>query len=94
MDHESGEVHFDEVTGDIRATVIQDLITLHLPQTAQYAIDAKSRIGAVISDFGGTTTRKRLGHAFVGNPQSPHRLDLRIGYGDIVILRIQTPPTP
>jgi hypothetical protein len=94
VDHDSGEIHFDEVTGDIHATVIQGLITLHLPQTAQYAIDAKSKIGEVISDFPGTTTRKHFGHAFTESTQAPHHLDLRIDYGDIVILKIRTPPAP
>jgi hypothetical protein len=91
VDHDSGEIHIEDVTGDVHATTIQGLITLHLPQTSQYTIDAKSTIGEVISDFPGTTKRKRLGHAFMQSGQAPHGLYLRIGFGDIVILEERQP---
>jgi hypothetical protein len=95
VDHDSGEIHFDEVTGGIHATDIQGLITLHLTQTAQYGIDAKSQAGEVISDFSGTTKRKHFGHTFLQSSQAPHSLYLRIGFGDIVILKIRQPaPLP
>lgn len=91
VDHDAGEIHFDDVTGDIHATDIQGLITLHVPQTGQYTIDADSKIGEVISDFAGTTKRKRFGHAFLQSAQAPHSLFLRIGFGDIVILKVRQP---
>jgi len=91
VDHDEGEIHFDELTGDINATTNQGTIMLRLPSAAQYAIDAKSRIGEVISDFPGSTTRKRFGHSFVENTQAPHKLYLRDGFGDIMILRIRRP---
>jgi hypothetical protein len=95
VNHDEGEVHFDEVTGDVRATSIQGTILLHLPQTAQYNIDAKSHLGEVISDFPGTLKRRHwLSHDFTGKSPAPRRLDLRIGFGDIVILKIRTPPPP
>jgi hypothetical protein len=99
VDHDAGEIHFDGVTGDINATVIQGLIMLRVPQSAQYSIDAKSKIGGVNSDFPGTTTRKRFGHSFMQENtqtnQAPHSLYLRNGFGDIIILKIrQAPPLP
>jgi hypothetical protein len=93
--HGAGEVHFDDVTGDIHATASKGAITLHLPAGDQYAIDAKSGIGSVTSDFPGSTERRWLvGHQFVQTSQAPHRLYLRTGYGDIIILKIQKPPMP
>jgi hypothetical protein len=93
VDHDSGEVHFDDLTGDISATVIQGTILLHLPQNEQYAIDARAKVGEVTSDFPGTTKRKRLfGNAFTEASPAAHKLYLRIGFGDIVILKIETPP--
>ena len=93
--HGAGEVHFDDVTGDIRATVSHGLITLHAPAGDQYAIDAKSGIGSVTSDFLGSTERRWLmGHQFVQASQAPHKLYLRTGYGDIILLKIQMPEAP
>jgi Putative adhesin len=95
VDHDSGEIHFDDLSGDIHATTNQGTITLRLPQTAGYAIDAKSRIGEVTSDLPGTAKRKHLGHEFADSSQAPHKLYLRNGCGDIIILRMRKPaPLP
>jgi len=91
VDHDSGEIHFDDVTGDIHATTIQGLITLHVPPNDQYTIDAKCRIGAVTSDYPGTTRREHLGHSFIQDAKAPHSLYLRNGFGDIIILRMHRP---
>ncbi len=91
VDHDEGEVHFDDLTGDISATTNQGLITLRLAATAQYSIDAKTRIGDVDSDIAGTTTRKHFGHEFMQTAQAPRKLYLRNGYGDIIILRLRKP---
>jgi len=92
VEHDEGEIHVDDVRGDISATTNQGTIVLRVPQTAQYSIDAKSRIGGVESDIAGSTTRKRLGHAFVQEVKAPHKLYLRNGFGDILILKINQPP--
>jgi len=67
VDHDGGDVHIDGVMGDIRATARQGEITLRLPEEAPYAIDAKSDLGSVISDFPGTTKRRfwLVGHQFI-----------------------------
>ena len=64
---------------------------MRVPQTAQYSIDAKSRIGDVTSDLPGSESRKHFGHVFVRNATEPHALYLRTGFGDIMILRIHRP---
>lgn len=91
VDHDAGEIHFDDVSGDIHATMNQGTITLRLPAAGQYSIDAGSRIGDVTSDFPGTTTRRHFGHAFLQGTQAAHSLYLRTGYGDIIILRMHNP---
>jgi hypothetical protein len=96
VDHDVGNVYFDNVTGDIHATMLQGAMTLHLPEGGQYAIDAKSDLGDVISDFAGSGKRRRwlVGHQFIQNSPAPHRLYLRDGFGDIIILKIRKPPAP
>ena len=91
VDHDEGEIHIDDVAGDIHATTNQGTITLRLAEAGQYLIDAKSRIGEVISDIPGNTKRKRFGHEFVQTVQAPHSLYLRNGFGDIIILRMRKP---
>lgn len=95
--HEDGEVHVDDVTGNIEATARQGLIALRLVTETPPAIDAKSYIGSVTSDFDGTETLQRLhfGHKFVeGSSTAPQTLHLKIGYGDIVILKAHEPKAP
>lgn len=93
VDHDAGEVHFGDLTGDIHATTNQGAITLRLAATGHYTIDAKSSIGDATSDFPGTTTRKHFGHAFEQTSPGPHSLYPRSGYGDILILGMPK-PTP
>jgi len=95
-DHDTGEVHVDNLTADIHVSVLNGGITLHLPQEAQYGIDAKSDLGGVTSDFPGHKKRRPwlLGHQFVQRMSAPHKLYLRVGFGDITILKIQKPPAP
>jgi hypothetical protein len=35
-----------------------------------------------------------VGHQFVETPQAPHKLYLRNGFGDIILLKIQVPEAP
>jgi hypothetical protein len=86
VDHVRGEVHVYNLTSDIRATDCNGLITLELPPDGSYDIDAKSKLGDVISDFAGHKERTRLfGHRFIQGKPAPHKLYLRIGFGDIII---------
>lgn len=97
IEHDVGEVHVDDIRGDIRATSLQGAIILHLPENGQYSIDAKSDYGAVNSDFAGRQKRSPwvFGVRFVQETSSAsQKLYLRIGYGDIVILKTQIPAPP
>lgn len=95
--HRYGNVNVDALTGDIDVTALNGQITLHLPDEDYYAIMAKSDLGAVNSDFRGPEKRRwwLLGHEIV-NTDSPatRKLNLAVGFGDIVILRTRVPNEP
>jgi hypothetical protein len=92
----SGEVHFDGVAGDIQADMHGGLITLRLPNEGQYGIDARTKLGNIISDYPGDTKRRAwvIGRNFTGSAQAPHKLVLKEGFGDIVIIKAAAPDTP
>jgi hypothetical protein len=95
--HEDGEVHVDDVRGNILATARQGLIALRLVTDMPPAIDARSYIGAVNSDFAGKETLQppHFGHKFVeGSASARQTLHLKIGYGDIIILKAHEPKAP
>jgi hypothetical protein len=97
VNHNTGEVHVDNLSGDVEAKVLGGEIALGLPPEGQYDIDAKSDVGSVTSDFPGRAHRRlwQIGHQFLGDtPAAPHKLHLRIGFGDIVILKMVKPATP
>jgi hypothetical protein len=94
-----GEVNVDGLVSDIEATLARGQIVLHLPEDGQYSINAKCDIGNVNSDYEGQ--EKRLGGWWFfghrvesGNSSAPHKLNLRVGYGDIVILKTRIPKAP
>jgi hypothetical protein len=92
-----GQVFVDGMANDIDVTSHQGDIVLHLPQDAAYNINAKSRWGAVNSDYTGEEKRRwwLIGHRVAnGNSPAPHKLNLSIGYGDIVILKSRVPAPP
>lgn len=89
-----GEVHIENVRGDIRAKENLGEITVRVPD-GMYAIDAKSKLGTVNSDFPGQERQLRWwvvkwpGQAFMADaPAAAQKMFLRAGYGDIVILRM------
>jgi len=91
--HGVGEVHVQDLTGDLEISVHEGEITLGLPEQARYAIHAKSNCGSVVSDFPGKEKGRFwfIGHQVEHDDSAaPHKLDLKIGYGDIIILK--TPP--
>ena len=90
IEHDTGFVSLENVGGDIRVTASQAEIALHLPEDGQYAIEARSRLGDVLSDFPGHMQRKLwfLGKQFTHeNAAASQKIDLRAGYGDIIILK-------
>jgi hypothetical protein len=96
-DHDVGEVNIDGLVGDIQVTLLQGEILLHLPEEGRYNITAKSDFGNVNSDFPGQEKRSRwiIGHRIVNaNSAAAHKLNLRVGFGDIIILKTRVPKPP
>jgi hypothetical protein len=82
-----GDVVVTGVTADIEATGHVGDIVLLLPESGQYSIDARSKIGTVWSDFDGGFQRRslvgiRYTHAAAG---TAHRIYLRMNLGGITI---------
>ncbi len=95
INHDAGEVHINDVAGDIQARVFKGEITLRLAADDQSVIDAKSDLGGVFSDFAGQERRRLwpFGHRFALKASSPaHQVHLRVGFGDIAILKMRKPP--
>lgn len=94
VQHDVGDVHLDGLTGEIRVRDGKGEITIVLPENGQYAIEAKSTLGAVTSDFPGREQRKfwLFHHRFMqSGAGSAQKLNLHVGYGDIIILKARTP---
>jgi hypothetical protein len=92
-----GEVNVDNLVADIQVILRQGEIMLHLPEDGRYDIHARSDFGAVNSDFPGPERRRWwfVGHRTLHDESPPARkLDLRVGFGDIVILKTRVPKAP
>jgi hypothetical protein len=94
VDHEAGEVHIENIAGDIRVKVLKGQINLRLPEDNTYAIDAKTDAGNIYSDFAGRWHHRiwPTGVRYEQASAAGHKLYLRAGYGDIAILKIRRPP--
>jgi hypothetical protein len=96
-EHSLGNVSVDNLTADIDARLEEGEILLHLPPSETYAIQAKSDLGSIESDYPGTKTVRPwpFGHRLVAEGSgNAHTLNLHVGYGDILILKRVVPPEP
>lgn len=85
--HGGGQVIITNVTGDIHASAKEGDITAMLPDPGPYAIDARTRLGTVYSDFGDPThTWYLVGERFdAAKPAAAKRIYLRTRVGGIEI---------
>jgi hypothetical protein len=62
---------------------------LALPEEGEYTIDAKSSLGGVVSDFAGKQKKAGwiMGHRFTEGESGPRKVYVRVGYGDILLLK-------
>jgi hypothetical protein len=90
IDHNSGGVDIYGITGDIHTTVGNGQITLAIPASGDYQIDARCVLGGVYSDFEGRERRSNFrGNRFSRQGAAPAaNLYLRVRVGDIVIGQI------
>jgi len=93
--HKGGQVQISNVTGGIEATDRDGDIVLMLLGPGPYAIDAKSRMGTVTSDFAGKPHfRIPFGESFAGAGGQAQRIFLRMGWGGITIKEIERVDLP
>ena len=97
VNHAIGEVNIDGIAGDIQVTLLRGEIMLHLPEEERRTIHASSKFGHVDSDFPGQQKRRGwiTGHRVVyKDSAAAHKLNLKVGNGNIVILKTRVPKTP
>jgi hypothetical protein len=95
IEHDIGEVNVYHINADIDATLREGGLLLNLPEQETYSIHAQARIGSVHSDFAGMERGRPFpfGHRLAADAGA-HKLNLKVGYGDILILKINTPKAP
>jgi hypothetical protein len=94
--HGGGNLLIGNVTGGIEATNREGDIVLMLPASGPYAIDARSKMGTVISDFAGKAhVRYFIGERFAGDEaNAPRKIFLRVGFGGITIQEVPPEALP
>jgi hypothetical protein len=86
--HENGSVMVYGAGGDIDASARFGDILLQLADPGAYAIDARSKMGGVYTDYTGKY-RGRMGERFVTpGSASAHKVKLRVGAGGIEIVKM------
>jgi hypothetical protein len=89
INHGTGSVLVSNMIADIEAVGHRGDVMLMLPDSGSYAIDAKTKIGVVTSDFAGVPHPRgyRLGERYAtANSPSSRRIYLRVSFGGITIL--------
>jgi hypothetical protein len=85
--HGGGYVLVSNITGDVEATSSSGDIVLMLPDPGKYSIDAKTKLGKVVSDFGSSARRRyKVGEKLASTSLPPsRRVYARMGRGSITI---------
>ena len=86
--HSIGEVRIKNMVSDIEATVRIGELAVEMPESVRFDLDARAKIGDVVSDFGGQYNRpKLLGAKMLDetNRSEPHKLYLRVGIGEVQV---------
>jgi hypothetical protein len=94
VSHFRGQVTVDGMASDIDIHLRDGDILLHLPEGGAYKVSAKCGIGSVDSDLPGAGKRiwffgQRIESA--DSSAQPHKLNLKVGVGDIIILKTRVP---
>ena len=93
IQHAMGDVTIYDVSGDLDARIRSGDIVAQLPQPGNYQIDARSGLGTVYTDLGGTWRAPFLiGQRFSGTAAAPARqIHFRSGVGGISIVKMSAP---
>jgi hypothetical protein len=93
--HGNGDVVLYDVGGDIEATAGVGSITVQLRDPAQYAIDARNRVGGLYTgDYSGQYhNRFPLGKTFANSTPPPaHKVYLRVRIGPVDVIKMGENP--
>ena len=92
--HGDGDVILYDIGGDIDATARTGSIVVQLDDPAQYAIDARCKVGDVYSEYDGKyRTHLHMGESLLASAPPPaHRVFLRVRIGDIDIVKMAPNP--
>jgi hypothetical protein len=92
--HGNGDVVLYDVGGDVDVTAGVGSIVVQLDDPAQYAIDARCKVGEVYSDYDGKyRTSLLMGESLLASAPPPaHRVFLRVRIGDIDIVKMAPNP--
>jgi len=92
--HDYGYVWVSDVSGDLEIDSHTGDMIVMLPEPGPYAIDARTRLGSISSDFAGNGHKQLLigTHFTYPGPES-HQVRLRMGRGNIT-LKEGGPPNP
>jgi len=87
IQHGTGRLLVSDIAGDVQATSKGGDILRMLSDSAEYSIDARSKLGTVWSDFEGASHHRHIvGSGFErAMPAPAHRIYLRTGIGGITI---------
>ena len=96
--HHIGDVVITDVGGDIDAKAGAGDIVVQLPEMQRYAINAKTGLGNVYSDFNEArhtfVGRKLIQDASTGDAKGPsHKIDLHVNIGGISIQKKESAAT-
>jgi hypothetical protein len=85
--HDKGYISVDGVAGDIEVLAHTGDMIIMLQDSGSYAIDARTRLGNITSDFTGSASpRLPLGWRFAFSGEAaPRRVRLRMGRGTITV---------
>jgi hypothetical protein len=94
--HGGGNILIAKVAGSVETTNREGDIVLMLPSPGPYSIDARSKMGTVISDFAGQGhVRYFIGVRFTGaDASSARKIFLRVGFGGITIKEVPPEALP
>ena len=96
IQHGGGNILIDNVSGGVDVRNREGDIVLILPGPGPYPIDARSKMGTVISDFADKPhVRYFVGEKLVGaSPTGAHPIHLRVGFGGITIKEMPPEAVP
>jgi hypothetical protein len=90
--HDIGDVEVSNVLGDMHVTARIGDVTIRLPSSEDFNVDARAKIGDVSSEFGGKNNRQWLIGAKTNQATdykpTAHWVIARIGIGDIQVRKM------